>query len=106
MFLPLTRIVATSWRRAEQDARLNDVCATVSALKRTSLAISEELTLQEGLFDSFGRDVDRTHAQLRKVEQKSASLAGTRSLTAQHDSSVPPEKATWAEETAANCCMQ
>ena len=92
--------------RAEQDSRLEDICATVGALKRTSLAINEELSMQTGMMDSFGRDVERTHAQLRKVEQKSAHLAGTRSQTLQSDTGAPPEKPTWAEATSDNCCVQ
>ena len=44
----------------EQDDALLQISKTVGALKRTSYAISDELTLQNGMLDSLGTDVDRT----------------------------------------------
>ena len=90
---------------AEQDQTLSNICATVGALKRTSYAIGEELTLQEGLLDSFGQDVDRTQGHMQRVEQKSAQLAGTRSLTARGDDGAPPAPATWSEDAQAACVI-
>ena len=92
-------------RSAEQDAALSSICATVGALKRTSYAIGEELTLQAGLLDSFGADVDRTQGQMQRVEQRSAALAGTRSLTARGEDGEKPAPPTWAEDAQAACSV-
>ncbi len=77
----------------------------MGALKRTSYAIGEELTLQAGLLDSFGDDVDKTQGHMQRVEQKSAQLAGTRSLTARGDDGAPPAPQTWAEEAREQCVL-
>jgi hypothetical protein len=88
---------------AAQDSRLVDICATVSQLKLTSLAINEELKEQAGMVDSLADDVDKTHGRLRRAEQKSAALAGTKSETALVDSSVTGGgETTWTEE---NCVL-
>jgi hypothetical protein len=92
-------------RHAEQDAALSQICATVGALKRTSYAIGDELALQNGMLDGLGADVDRTQGQLHRVEQKSAKLAGARSLTARGDDGAPPAPATWSEDAQASCVI-
>ena len=97
----LTRLATAT----EQDAALLQICATVGALKRTSYAISDELTLQNGMLDGLGADVDRTQGQLHRVEQKSAQLAGTRSLTARGDDGAPPAPPTWQEDAQAACVI-
>jgi hypothetical protein len=97
---PLTRFLC-----AEQDAALSSICATVGALKRTSYAIGEELTLQEGLLESFEADVDKTSGTMRRVEQRAAQLAGARSLTARGEDGAPPAPPTWAEEAQASCSV-
>ena len=71
---------------AVQDSKIQDICSTVSNLKRTSIAIHEELQLQRGLVDGLEREIDSTGARVRKAEQKSAALAGTRSETKERDS--------------------
>lgn len=86
----------------EQDARLADICATVSNLKRTSLAINEELREQASMVDALASDVDRTHARVRRAEQRSAAMAGAKSETAAVDSSVDAPEKTWTEE---NCSI-
>jgi hypothetical protein len=91
---------------AEQDAALSSICATVGALKRTSYAIGEELTLQTGLLESFEADVDKTSGTMRRVEQRAAQLAGARSLTARGEDGAAPAPPTWAEEAQASCCVQ
>ena len=91
---------------AEQDAQLSSIVATVGALKRTSYAIGEELTLQSGLLDSFGNDVDRTQGQMQRVEQRAAQLAGARSLTARGPDGAPPAPSTWGEAAQAACAVQ
>jgi len=75
------RIAHAPPARAEQDAKIQDICSTVSSLRRTSAAIHEELKLQASLVESIERDVDRTGARVRKAEQKSAAIAGVRSET-------------------------
>jgi hypothetical protein len=95
----------TSFLCAEQDAALSSICATVGALKRTSYAIGEELTLQEGLLESFEADVDKTSGTMRRVEQRAAQLAGARSLTARGEDGAPPAPPTWAEEAQASCSV-
>ena len=77
----------------------------MGALKRTSYAIGEELTLQAGLLDSFGADVDRTQGQMQRVEQRSAALAGARSLTARGEDGEKPAPPTWAEDAQAACSL-
>ena len=57
------------------------------------------------MLDGLGRDVDRTHGQLQRVEQKSAQLAGTRSLTARGDDGAAPAPATWSEDAQAACAL-
>ena len=96
---------ADAFAATEQDAALMQICATVGALKRTSYAISDELTLQNGMLDGLGADVDRTQGQLHRVEQKSAQLAGTRSLTARGDDGAPPAPPTWQEDAQAACVI-
>lgn len=86
----------------EQDARLADICATVGNLKRTSLAINEELREQASMVDSLASDVDRTHARVRRAEQRSAAMVGAKSETAAVDSSVDAPEKTWTEE---NCSI-
>jgi len=80
-----------------QDARIDNICATVSNLRRTTAAINEELQLQAGMVESLADDVDRTGGRMRKAEQKSAALAGVRSETAHRGGT---------EEAAAGCRLQ
>lgn len=87
---------------AEQDSRLLDICATVSNLKATSLAINEELREQASMVDSLATDVDKTHNRLRRAEQRSAAMVGAKSETAAVDSSVMGDTTTWTQD---NCTL-
>lgn len=87
---------------AEQDSRLVDICATVSNLKRTSLAINEELREQASMVDSLATDVDKTHSRLRRAEQRSAAMVGAKSETTPVDSSQLGETTTWTQD---NCSL-
>jgi len=66
------------------------------------LAINEELREQASMVDSLASDVDRTHARVRRAEQRSAAMVGAKSETAAADSSVDAPEKTWTEE---NCSI-
>ena len=90
----------------QQDESLGDILSSVSALRRTSAAIGEEVALQDGMLDALDGDVERTGAALRHAEQRSAALAGARSKTAHVDRGEPSPPATWGEAAAETCAVQ
>lgn len=61
---------------ADQDRLLNGLSAGVANLKRTSLAISEELDSQKAIVERLDEQVDRTHSQLKKCETKATAIVG------------------------------
>lgn len=69
----------------DQDRLIGSLSQGVANLKRTSLAISEELDSQKAIVDRLDYSVDKTRAQLKQCEKKATDIVG-----------APPPESSWA----------
>lgn len=70
---------------SDQDRLIQSLSAGVASLKRTSLAISEELDSQKEVVERLDYAVDKTRAQLGTCQKKATDIVG-----------APPPESSWA----------